>query len=113
VAKRTTPQHKTPEHKLIVLPWLKSPMQRFVLANWTAITIGRRIFAWRNLDRVELAHELKHVEQWQRYGISFVVLYWMASRNASRSGGNRYFDNKFEKEAVAAADAERKRLASM
>ena len=87
-------------------------MQRFVLANWTAITIGRRIFAWRKLDAVELAHELKHVEQWQRYGPVFIAMYLMASRSAVRAGGNRYFDNRFEKEAVSAAEAERKRLAS-
>jgi hypothetical protein len=98
------------DHSLIVLPWLRGFMQRFVLPNWTAITIGRRIFAWRDLDAVELAHELKHVEQWRRYGPAFIAMYFMASRAAAKSGGDRYADNKFEKEAVAAAESERKRL---
>jgi hypothetical protein len=93
---------------VVVLPWLKRPMQRFVLANWVAITIGRRIFAWRELDEVELAHELTHVKQWQRYGIGFIVRYFLASRAAAAAGGNRYFDNIYEKEAVDAADKIRK-----
>ena len=98
------------DHSLIVLPWLRGFMQRFVLPNWTAITIGRRIFAWRDLDAVELAHELKHVEQWRRYGPAFIAMYFMASRSAAKSGGDRYADNRFEKEAMAAAESERKRL---
>jgi hypothetical protein len=92
------------------MPWLKRPMQRFVLPDWAAITIGRWIFAWRDLDKVELAHELKHVEQWHTYGLKFIPMYLLASSRAVRSGGHRYFDNRFEKEAVAAAEAERKRL---
>lgn len=84
-------------------------MQRFVLPNWTAITIGSRIFAWRGLDKVELAHELAHVKQWKRYGPSFIVRYFLESRRASKSGGDRYFDNAFEKEATEAGEAARKR----
>ena len=83
-------------------------MQRFVLPNWTAITIGRRIFAWRALDDVELAHELKHVEQWRRHGIAFIVRYFAASSAAKRSGGDRYRDNAFEREAVEAEEQVRK-----
>ena len=98
------------DHSLIVVPWLKAPMQRFVLPNWTAITIGRRIFAWRDLDKIELAHELKHVEQWRRHGPAFVALYLLASRAAAKAGGDRYADNKYEKEAIEAGEAERKRL---
>ena len=103
------PRKTKTDHSLIVLPWLKGFMQRFVLPNWTAITIGRRIFAWRDLDKVELAHELKHVEQWRRHGPAFIAMYWMASRAAAKAGGDRYQDNKFEKEAVAAAEAEQNR----
>ena len=98
------------DHSVIVVPWLKLPMQRFVLPNWTAITIGRRIFAWRELDKVELAHELKHVEQWRRHGPVFIALYLLASRAAAKAGGDRYADNRFEKEAKAAEELERKRL---
>jgi hypothetical protein len=97
-------------HSLIVLPWLRRFMQRFVLPNWAAISIGRWIFAWRDLDPVELAHELKHVEQWRRYGLKFIPMYLRESSRAAREGGHRYFDNQFEKEAVAAAEKERQRL---
>lgn len=85
-------------------------MQRFVLPDWTAITIGPLIFAWRALDKVEQAHELKHIEQWRRHGPAFVVMYLLASRSAAKAGGHRYFDNPFEKEAMAAAETERARL---
>lgn len=84
-------------------------MQRFVLPNWTAITIGSRIFAWRALDEPELAHELAHVRQWRRYGLSFIVRYLAASQRAARAGGDRYHDNVFEREAAEAADAARRR----
>jgi len=83
-------------------------MQRFVLQNWVAITIGRRIFAWRKLDELELAHELTHVKQWQQYGLSFIVRYFMASRAAAAGGGDRYRDNVYEKEATEAAEKVRK-----
>jgi hypothetical protein len=83
-------------------------MQRFVLPNWTAITIGRRIFAWRKLDELELAHELTHVKQWQQYGLAFIVRYYMASRAAKADGGDRYCDNVYEKEAAEAAEKVRK-----
>jgi len=95
-------------HTVVVLPWLKGPMQRFVLKNWTAITIGSRIFAWRTLDEVELAHELTHVKQWQQYGITFIVRYLMASRAAKAAGGDRYWDNVYEREASEAAAKIRK-----
>ncbi len=98
-----------PGHRVVVVPWLKRPMQRFVLPNWTAITIGSRIFSWRNLDKIELAHELAHVKQWKRYGWGFIVRYFLASSRASRSGGDRYRDNAFEKEATAAGVEARKR----
>ncbi|MGI8927855.1 MAG: hypothetical protein ACR2H0_00110 [Candidatus Limnocylindrales bacterium] len=100
---------RPPKHSAIVIPWLKGPMQRFVLKNWTAITIGSRIFSWRALDTAELAHELTHVKQWKHYGLSFIVRYLMESRRAARGGGDRYFDNKFEKEAAEAGEKARKR----
>jgi hypothetical protein len=98
-----------PEHRVLVMPWLKRPMQRFVLPNWTAITIGKRIFSWRELDEVELAHEVQHVRQWKRYGLRFIPRYLAASRAASRGGGDRYADNAFEKEAMEAAEKVRNR----
>jgi hypothetical protein len=83
-------------------------MQRLVLPNWLAITIGRRIFAWRNLDSAELAHELTHVRQWSENGyVGYIRRYMAESNRAARAGGDRYRDNKFEVEARAAEDAVR------
>ena len=101
-----------PKHRVLIVPLLKRPMQRFVLPNWTAITIGSRIFAWRALDTVELAHELTHVKQWKHYGLSFIVRYFMESRRAASGGGDRYLDNKFEKEAAEAGEKARKQESS-
>jgi hypothetical protein len=93
-----------PPHRLIVLPWIRRPAQRLILPNWLAITLGSLIISWRPLDPVELAHELAHVEQWQRHGLRFAWLYWRASQRAQAAGGDRYHDNLFEVEARAAAD---------
>ena len=83
-------------------------MQRFVLPNWLAITVGHLIFAWRNLDAAELAHELTHVRQWNENGyIGYVRQYMAESSRAARAGGDRYRDNKFEVDARAAEDAVR------
>ena len=98
-----------PDYKLYVIPALKGPGQRFIFSNWVAITIGSRIFSWRTLDAAEIAHELVHVRQWQRYGITFIPRYFAASMSASRSGKNRYLDNQYEREAYAAAEEVRKR----
>lgn len=92
-------------YRLHVWRVLRGPGQRLLLPEWLAITIGRHIFAWRRLDDVELAHELAHVEQWRRYGITFAVRYLWASRRITRAGGDGYRDNPFEVEARAAADA--------
>lgn len=78
-------------------------MQRFVLPNWLAITIGHWILAWRELDAAELAHELTHVKQWSRYRLSYIPRYLRASRAAAAAGGDRYWDNQFEREAIEAA----------
>ena len=97
-----------PKHQVIVLPWLKRPMQRLVLPNWLAITIGRWIFSWRALDKAELAHELTHVRQWRENGtVGYVRRYMAESARAASAGGDRYRDNKFEVEARAAEDAVR------
>jgi len=110
VSPKATKAAKPPkaDHTAVVVPWLKGPMQRFVLPNWTAITIGRRIFSWRKLDEIELAHEMAHVKQWSEYGLSFIVRYFLASRAAKAAGGDRYWDNIYEKEATEAAEKVRK-----
>lgn len=100
----------TPRHRLHVWPWLRAPAQRLILKDWLAITIWDRIFAWRDLDEAELAHELTHVAQWRRHGALFVARYLLASRRASGIGGDRYRDNEFEVEAHTAEDLVRAKL---
>lgn len=102
-----SPAQETIDHRLLIIPWLKRPAQRFVLPDWLAITIGRLILAWRPLDDAELAHELTHVRQWQRYGVLFIPRYFRASWRAARAGGDRYRDNVFERAAMAAAERAR------
>ena len=80
-----------------------------VFANWLAITIGRDIVTWRDLDAAELAHEVEHVRQWRAHGALFALRYWLESLRAVRRGGHWYRDNAFEVAARAAADAARVR----
>jgi hypothetical protein len=103
------PHHDVPPYRLIVLPWLKPIGQRFIIPTWLAITIWRWIFAWRQLDDAELAHELTHVKQWRANGpILYIWRYMSESSRAKKAGKDRYRDNKFEVEAYAAEDAVRK-----
>jgi hypothetical protein len=99
----------TTKHRVVVVAWLKRPAQRFLLPNWLAITIWNWIFAWRDLDRFELAHELAHIKQWHEHGFfGYIRSYLAESQRAARAGGDRYMDNKFEIEARAAEEQERK-----
>lgn len=95
----------TPSYRLHVWGWLKGPAQRVIMPDWLAITIGHDIFAWRQLDEFELAHELVHVRQWSANGIMYIPRYFQASRAAAAAGKDRYRGNAFEVEAYAAADA--------
>jgi hypothetical protein len=85
-------------HRVHTMPWLR-PLGRRVLPNWLAITIGRHIYAWRQMTPEELAHELAHVRQWQRHGWRFPIAYVTDSIRARRSGKRWYHDNRFEVEA--------------
>jgi hypothetical protein len=99
------------KYRVIVWPFLRVIGQRFVLPNWLAITIYRWIFAWRPLDAAELAHELTHVRQWKQHGFfGYIASYMAESRRAGSAGGDRYRGNKFEVEAYAAEDAERRKV---
>lgn len=96
------------KHRLVVWPWLRRP-GGLVLRDWVAITIGRTIFAWRDLTDDELEHELEHVRQWRTHGPFFPLKYFGASFGARRSGRRWYHDNRFEAEARAAAERRRDR----
>ena len=88
-------------HRVHVMPRLRR-IGGVVLPNWLAITIGRDIFAWRDLSPTELRHELQHVRQWTRHGAIFPVLYVGASIGSLVSGRGWYRGNRFEVEARAA-----------
>jgi len=75
-----------------------------ILPNWLAITIGHTIYAARPLSDPELAHELVHIQQWDRYGLGFPLRYAWASLAALRAGGSWYWDNAYEVEANDRAD---------
>lgn len=86
------------DHRVHVWPWLRV-IGSLLVKDWLAITIGRRIYAWRPLADGELAHELAHVDQWRRHGIAFPVIYLADSLRARRNGKRWYHDNRFELEA--------------
>ena len=91
------------DYRVHVVPFLRDPAGRILLPNWLAITIGHDIFSWRPLDPAELAHEVEHVRQWQRFGLSYIPRYFRSSWHARRGGGKWYWDNAFEVAARAAA----------
>jgi hypothetical protein len=93
-----------PPHRVVVVPALRR-LGGVVLRDWLAITIGTRIYAWRTLNDVELAHELEHVRQWRRHGALFPLIYLAASVRSARAGSGWYIGNRFEAEARKAADA--------
>jgi hypothetical protein len=90
------------KHRVHVMPGLQRVGRR-LLPNWLAITVGRDIFAWRELSPVELAHELEHVRQWSRYRVAFPILYLGASVVALVTRKGWYRGNRFEAAARAAA----------
>lgn len=87
-----------PSPRVHVWPWLRR-LGTIFLRDWLAITLGGRILAWRTLSEPELAHELQHVRQWRRFGVTFPVLYLLAAWAARRAGRHWYHDNRFEVEA--------------
>ena len=93
-----------PPHRVHLVPWLRRA-GRLLLPDWLAITIGRDIFAWREMNAAELRHELAHVQQWHRHGAVFPILYAGASLRSLLGGGGWYRGNRFEVEARQAAEA--------
>jgi len=87
-----------PRHRVVVWPWSKRFGGVF-LRDWLALTLGGTIVAWRELADEELEHELTHVRQWRRHGVTFPIRYFAASIGARRAGKRWYADNRFEVEA--------------
>ncbi len=92
-----------PRYRLHVHPWLRGIGSRLLLPNWLAITLGREILTWRALAPAELAHELEHVRQWERYGAVFAARYLRASVRSRAAGTGWYRGNRFEVAARRAA----------
>ena len=94
---------------LLVRPALR-PLGSVLLPNWLAITVGHTVVSWRRLAPQELAHELRHVRQWEAHGsLGYPLRYLSASVRAALSGKDWYRDNPFEIEARRAADQARAR----
>jgi hypothetical protein len=86
------------KHRVHVVPWLRRPGS-VLLKEWLAITIGRDIFSWRELNPTELRHELAHVRQWKAHGAAFPLVYLGASLRAAARREGWYRGNRFEVEA--------------
>ena len=93
----------TAAYRVHVVPGLRGLGGRVLIRGWLAITIGRDIWCWRELDEAELAHELCHVRQWDQYGLAFVGAYVLASLVALSTRRHWYRDNAFEVAARVSA----------
>ena len=73
-------------------------------ARFAAITFGHVIIGLDHplLSRVR-AHELVHVQQYERWGVLFFPLYIASSVAQFICGRHPYLDNAFEREAYAKA----------
>ncbi|MGE0460484.1 MAG: hypothetical protein AB7Q16_03870 [Vicinamibacterales bacterium] len=87
-----------------------SPLVRWALTHLVplrggamAITLGHVVLGRdaQALARTR-AHERVHVRQYERWGPLFVPAYVAASAWAAMRGGHFYYDNVFEREAMAA-----------
>lgn len=102
-----TTGHPLPRHRVHVVPWLGPIGARLFFPGWLAITLGREIIARRPLAADELAHELEHVRQWERFGVRFAARYLRASYRSWHAGTGWYRGNRFEIAARRAARATR------
>ena len=94
-------------HRVHIITWLRRPGSLLLIPDWLAITFGRHTFAWRPMNAKELAHELAHVRQWDRYGWLFGLRYLAACLSSWRAGTGFYRGNRFEVEAREAAERAR------
>jgi hypothetical protein len=87
---------------LYVRPALRPLGDRFLVHSWLATTIGHTIVSWRRLDEAELAHEVTHVRQWERFGAwRYPLAYLGSSARAWLGERDWYRDNTFEIDAQA------------
>jgi hypothetical protein len=81
-------------------------LRRFVplRGGASAMTLGHVVVARdvHALDRTR-AHERAHVRQVERWGPFFLPAYLVASLIVATRGGHYYWDNRFERDAVAVA----------
>lgn len=84
--------------------WLNRGLPFLGPAN--AFTMGHVVVGISpgHLERSRV-HERTHVEQFERWGFCFPLIYLLAGLQAKRRGGRMYWDNPYEIEARAAAKA--------
>ena len=70
-----------------------------------AQTLGRIVIAREQLPDAIVRHELEHVRQWSSLGPAFLLAYGLESVRAMLAGGDRYRDNRFERQAAAQESA--------
>ena len=83
-------------------PWLDVAMRRLIPLHGgaEAITFGHVVLGrTARALAVTRAHECVHVEQYERWGPLFVLVYVATSAWAFASGRHPYVDNVFEREA--------------
>jgi hypothetical protein len=78
----------------------RTPLLRSISSRFEAITLGHVILGRNHgtLTRYR-SHEHVHVQQYERWGLLFPVLYLLASFKALLTGKRFYWDNVFEVEA--------------
>ena len=67
--------------------------------RYRAMTLGHVVLCVDDIEEDVLAHELVHVDQWERWGPAFVIAYPLATLAAMARGSHHYRDNHFEVEA--------------
>lgn len=67
--------------------------------KYQAITLGHVVLSVGDLDDRTLEHELRHVRQYERWGLLLWPAYGIASLWAKLRGGDAYWDNHFERQA--------------
>jgi hypothetical protein len=67
--------------------------------RYRAITFGHVVLSIDELDPSTLEHEMRHVRQYERWGVCMLPAYLLGSLWAVIRGGHYYRDNPFERSA--------------